>query len=226
VLLSTLVQGSTFEPLAKRLRVTTMHPALPRPLAETGTVRALGAEVVEFPVAPADAVAGCFVRDLGLPREALLNVIVRGAEAIPPRGSTLIEAGDRLHLLIRKEVAGSMVGLMERWREGPMREPAPERRSIRAHRAVLTVRPWKGRDAHPAEVEGVAVIRHLRTRHDVPGALVLLADGRYAITGPLLAVGPPRLLERHIRRQLHVSGSEQERAWWQEVAGALISSSL
>jgi potassium/hydrogen antiporter len=226
VLLSTLVQGSTFEPLARRLRVTTMHPALPRPLAETGTIRALGAEVVEFPVAPTDAVAGCFVRDLGLPREALLNVIVRGAEAIPPRGSTLIEAGDRLHLLIRKEVAGSMVGLMERWREGPMREPALQRRSIRAHRAVLTVRPWKGRDAHPVEVEGVAVIQHLRTRHDVPGALVLLADGRYAITGPLLAVGPPRLLERHIRRQLHVAASEQERAWWQEVAGALISSSL
>jgi cell volume regulation protein A len=221
------VQGSTFEPLAKRLGVTTSRPALPRPLAETGTVRALGAEVVEFPVATTDAVAGCLVRELGLPRDALLNVIVREEEAIPPRGSTRIEAGDRLHLLIRQEVAGAVTGLMERWRDGPMYEPVPERRSIRAHRAVLTVRPWEGGDAaHPSEIVGVEVIQHLRTRRDMPGALVLLADGRYAITGPLLAVGPPRLLERHIRRQLHVATSEQEIAWWHEVAGALISSSL
>ena len=36
VLLSTLVQGATFEPLARRLGVTTSEPALPRPLAESG----------------------------------------------------------------------------------------------------------------------------------------------------------------------------------------------
>jgi potassium/hydrogen antiporter len=227
VLLSTIVQGSTFEPIARRLGVTTTRPALPRPLAETGTIRALGAEVVEFPVVDGDAVAGCFVRELGLPRDALLNVIVREEEAIPPRGSTKIEAGDRLHLLIRREVAGVMGGLMERWREGPMHEEVPQRRSVRAHRAVLTVRPWDGGNpSAPREIEGIEVIEHLRTRRDVPGALVLLADGRYAITGPLLAVGPPRLLERHIRRQLHVASTEQERAWWQEVAGAVISSSL
>jgi potassium/hydrogen antiporter len=41
VLLSTLLQGSTFEALAGRLRVTTAAPALPRPLVETGTIRAL-----------------------------------------------------------------------------------------------------------------------------------------------------------------------------------------
>ena len=108
-----------------------------------------------------------------------------------------------------------------------MHEEVPQRRSVRAHRAVLTVRPWDGGNpSAPREIEGIEVIEHLRTRRDVPGALVLLADGRYAITGPLLAVGPPRLLERHIRRQLHVASTEQERAWWQEVAGAVISSSL
>src|SRR3954447_19227923 len=44
VLVSTLVQGTTFEPLAARLGVTTSEPALPRPLAEGGTIRRLGAE--------------------------------------------------------------------------------------------------------------------------------------------------------------------------------------
>jgi cell volume regulation protein A len=228
VLLSTLVQGSTFEPLAQRLGVTTAEPAVPRPLAETGTIRGLGAEVVEFPVVPDDAIAGRLVRELELPSDALLNVIVRGDQAIPPRGSTRIEAGDRLHLLIRHEIVGGMARLMDRWRAGPVGSPARGKRSIRAHRAVFTVRPYmeSGSMTHPAWIEGVEVVEHLRTRRDVPGALVLLADGRYAITGPLLAVGPPRLLQRHVRQRLYLAESDQERAWWQEVAGVLTSSSL
>ena len=88
VLLSTLLQGTTFEPLAARLGVTTNEPALPRPLAEAGTIRRLGAEILEYPVADDDAIVGHRVRDLGLPRDALVNVIVRDDQAIPPRGST------------------------------------------------------------------------------------------------------------------------------------------
>ena len=52
-----------------------------------------------------DAITGHPVRELGLPREALLNVIVRGERAIPPRGSTVIQEGDQLHVLVRQEVA-------------------------------------------------------------------------------------------------------------------------
>jgi potassium/hydrogen antiporter len=229
VLLSTLLQGSTFEPLAERLGVTTATPALPRPLTETGTIRALGAEVVEVPVRVDDAIAGCFVRDLGLPRDALLNVIVRGQEAIPPRGSTRIEAGDRLHLLIRQEVAESVIELTHFWRTGPIGTSMPPRRRVRSHRAVLTVRQSSADDgnvARPTSIDGVEVVHQLRTRRDVPGALVLLADGRYAVAGPLIAIGPPRLLQRHIRRELHGSETDTEYAWWQEVAGALTSSSL
>ena len=50
VVISTLLQGGTVEWLARRLGVTTSEPALPRPLMETGTVRRLGAEIVEYPV--------------------------------------------------------------------------------------------------------------------------------------------------------------------------------
>ena len=39
-----------------------------------------------------------------------------------------------------------------------------------------------------------AVVALVRERRDVPGALVLLADGRYALTGPILAVGSRRAL--------------------------------
>jgi potassium/hydrogen antiporter len=127
VLLSTVVQGASVEPLARRLGMTTSEPALPRPLGESATVQALGAEVVEFPVARGDAIVGMHVRDLGLPREALVNVIVRGGRAIPPRGSTRVSVGDVLHILVTHDVASDMYPLQERWRSGPMRaEPAHE----------------------------------------------------------------------------------------------------
>ena len=145
VLFSTVLQGSTFEAIAQRLGVTTAQPALPRPLIETGTIRGLGAEVVEFPVRADDAIAGAAVRDLGLPRDALLNVIVRGEEAIPPRGSTRIQAGDRLHLLIRQEVSAFVIELTERWRTEPIAAPVRTRRTVSARRPILTVRPGLGR---------------------------------------------------------------------------------
>ena len=65
------------------------------------------------------------MRELGLPREALLNVIVRGERAIPPRGSTVIQDGDQLHVLVRQEVAVEFRDLMRRWRTGPV---GPEER--------------------------------------------------------------------------------------------------
>ena len=86
------------------------------------------------------------MRDLGLPRDALLNVIVRRGEAIPPRGSTQIEAGDRLHVLVRKEVARQFPALMERWREGPFEAEAARRPQVRSGSVIFSTRPWEERD--------------------------------------------------------------------------------
>ncbi len=224
VLVSTLLQGTTFEPLAKRLGVTTSDPALPRPLSETGTIRRLGAEVVEYPVGDGDAVVGRRVRQLGLPRDALLNVIVRGEQAIPPRGSTLIEAGDRLHVLVRQEVASELPVLLERWQYGPFEEPGRRRPRMRGTGVIFSARPWSDNDGDPARpdsVLGVTVAERLRTRRDQPGALVALEDGRFAVTGLVVAVGAPQQVQTYCRRRLDRTLEETELAWWQEVVGAL-----
>ena len=225
VVISTLLQGTTFEPLARAFGATTNEPALPRPLAETGTIRRLGAEIVEYPVADDDAVVGSRVRELGLPRDALLSVIVRGDEAVLPRGSTRIEASDRLHVVVREEVAGTMASLVERWRSGPLDRPGLRRLpSGRASAAVFSTRPWSDEDGDPAfpkRIGDVEVIEQLRTRRDKRGALLALADGRCAITGPVLAVGSPTHLQRYARRRLERERDDAARAWWQEVIGAL-----
>jgi cell volume regulation protein A len=224
VVISTLLQGTTFEPLARRLGVTTSEPALPRPLAETGTIRRLGAEVVEFPVGPEYALVGHRVRDLGLPRDALLSVIVRGEEAVLPRGSTRIEADDRLHVVVRSEVARHMDEVVARWETGPVGLPPVERRPA-VGSAVFSSRPWDderdGDAAYPEEIDGVQVREHLRTRRDRRGALVALVDGRYAVTGGTLAVGGTRQVQAYARRRLARETDDAVRAWWQEVIGAL-----
>jgi cell volume regulation protein A len=224
VIVSTLLQGTTFEPLAERLGVTTSEPALPRPLTEAGTIRRLGAEVVEYGVGAEDALVGRRVRQLGLPRDALLNVIVRGGQAIPPRGSTRIESGDRLHVLVRQEVAAEIRVLTERWQYGPFEDVERKRPRVRGAGVIFSARPWSevdGDPSRPSSVLGVPVAEHMRTRHDEPGALVALDDGRFAATGLVVAVGAPQQVQAYCRRRLDRATRDAERAWWQEVVGAL-----
>ena len=223
VVVSTVVQGTTIEPLARRLGVTTSEAAMPAPLIESSAIRRLGAEVVEFVVKPRHAAAGRRVRELGLPREALLNLIIRDGEALPPRGSTRVEPGDHLHVLVRQEAAVEFRHLLDRWRDGPIGPPARQPIPPRAT-TIFTTRPWLPEDGDPARPTRLAnldVLEQLRTRRDQPGALVALADGRFAYTGAITAIGSANQLQEAARRRLRVAGSEGERAWWQEVIGAL-----
>jgi cell volume regulation protein A len=223
VLLSTILQGTTFEPLARRLGVTTEDPALPRPLAESGTIRRLGAEVLEFPVVEGDAIVGLAVRDLGLPRDAVVNVIVREGQAIPPRGSTRVVAGDRLHVLYREEASRRLVSLTGSWRSGPIGPRARPPREMRSRSSVFTARRWTDGDGdatRPATVSGQPVVDLLRLRRDAPGSLVVLADGRYAVCGVVLVVGARRQVTEWVERRMHQAG-EAERAWLRTVLGAV-----
>ena len=69
---------------------------------------------------------------------------------------------------------------------------------------------------------GTEVIEQLRTRRGgTPGALVTLADGRYAFTGPTYAAGTLRHVRDAALRKLNAATADEERAWWREVIGAL-----
>jgi cell volume regulation protein A len=115
VLASALIEGPTLEPLARALHLTGRGGTYQPPL-EVAAVDSLGSGLLEFGVVDDSAVAGRHVRDLGLPRDALVAVLVRDGQAIPPRGSTLIETGDRLYVLSRKESRKQVEALFDRWR--------------------------------------------------------------------------------------------------------------
>jgi CPA2 family monovalent cation:H+ antiporter-2 len=203
----------------------TAEPDHSEPIIEVGVIRRLGAETIEFPVRVDHAVVNARVRDLGLPREAVVSVIVRGDEAVAPRGSTRIRSGDRLHVLVRREAAAEVEELQERWRHGPIGAPPRPRRTVRGLAPIFTVRPADegtiaGEAGDPQRVLDEDVVARLRVRRDQPGALVALADGRYAVTGPLLIAGSRDDVTNYARRRVE-RVDDDERAWLQTVVGAL-----
>jgi cell volume regulation protein A len=226
VVSSTLVQGASFEPLARRLGLTTDRPALPQRLLESGRIQRLGGEVIAFRLPEGAAAAGLRVRELELPREALVNVIVREGHAIPPRGSTEVAAGDELHILVRGDLRDEVEELTERWTEGPVGKPVPPPLPRRAASQVFTVRPARPGDNPDAKaIDGVPVLAVLRSREASGSAMVALADGRYAVIGAgLIAIGGRRALAGWCEERAERAGvDDEERAWWQEVTGALIA---
>jgi cell volume regulation protein A len=228
VVSSTLVQGASFEPLARRLGLTTDEPALPKRLLESGRIQRLGGDVLTYRLRPDSAAAGHLVRELGLPREALVNVIVRDGAAIPPRGSTELREGDELHVLVRGELREEVEELIRHWHDGPIGTPPPARMPPRGSPQVFTVRPVRddGDDpSAPENVGGIPVVAVLRSRRERPSALVTLADGRYSvITEGVVAVGGRQALARWCERRAEAGNDDPaERAWWQEVIGALIA---
>ena len=226
VVTSTLVQGASFEPLATRLGLTTDEPALPRRLLESGRIRRMGGDVIAYRLPPGAAAAGHPVRDLELPREALVNVIVRDGHAIPPRGSTELQEGDELHILVRSELREEVEGLTAQWAKGPVGKQRPPALPRRGASQVFSVRPLRADDDRElSQVDGVPVLAVMRSRGDGTGSMLALADGRYAVVGEsVVAIGGRRALADWCERRAERAGVDSvERAWWQEVTGALIA---
>jgi potassium/hydrogen antiporter len=115
VVVSAIVQGTTLEWLARRLNL--LSPAPPpshHPPLEVGPLSKL--DLVDFVVAPDHAIAGSAVREVGLPRSAIIAVVTRGDDTIPPRGSTIIEPGDRLFVLAPHSMRQDVEDVFARWR--------------------------------------------------------------------------------------------------------------
>jgi potassium/hydrogen antiporter len=115
VLVSTALQTVTLDPLARRLGVAGEAQPSYHPPVEVGAVQALGGEVLEYDVEQSDGVVGARIGELGLPEPALVMLIVRDGQAIPPRGGTQLEPGDRVYVLARAEARRDVEAVLEEW---------------------------------------------------------------------------------------------------------------
>jgi len=80
---------------------------------------------------------------------------------------------------------------------------------------VLTMRPWDSRFGDPLDplsLVEVDVDRIVCSRARPPSALVQLVDGRYGLTGTVVAVGPASQLAWYLRRH-RATATVEERDW-------------
>jgi cell volume regulation protein A len=114
VVVSTLLQGTTLERLARRLCLVDLRPRIAAAPLEVDALGPL--QLAEFDVAGEHAIANAPVSKLGLPQHALIALITRGADTIPPRGSTVIHPGDRLYVLNPRSQGPELEDVFVRWR--------------------------------------------------------------------------------------------------------------
>jgi potassium/hydrogen antiporter len=114
VVVSTILQGWTLEWLAGKLKLLSPAPRTHEAPLEVGERSEL--DLIDFVVAPDHAIAGSAVRELGLPRSAIVAVVERSRDSIPPRGSTVIQPGDRLFVLAPRAMRPDVEDVFARWR--------------------------------------------------------------------------------------------------------------
>jgi cell volume regulation protein A len=71
---------------------------------EISSLREFEGDIVDYAISPASRAAGREIRDLALPEDVLIALIVRGEHVIPPHGRTTIEIGDHAMVVLRPAV--------------------------------------------------------------------------------------------------------------------------
>jgi cell volume regulation protein A len=117
VLVSAVLQGWTLPLLARWLKLQ-VEGAPPAPvLLEITSLRDVEGDIVEYNVFEGSLAAGRHIRELRLPDGAVVAMLVRGREIIPPRGSTRVEPGDHVFLVLRPGLRALVDRVFRRGRE-------------------------------------------------------------------------------------------------------------
>ena len=99
VLLSITIQGSLIPLVAKKLDMVDPHADVMKTFSDYSDDS--GMSFGRISVTADSTWAGKAIRDLGLPRAALLVLVLRGDEKIQPGGSTVLLPGDEVIMLTR-----------------------------------------------------------------------------------------------------------------------------
>ncbi len=170
VLISALIQGWTLGPLARWLQVTI--PSLPDPpvTVEVSSLQEVDADIVSYLVKPNARAAHCKLKDLGLPAEMVVAMIVRDHEMVVPKGSTVILPGDHVFVTLRPSA---------RWLLDHVFSPGPSPLLSEPLRGKLTLAELKARHGLPVPGDPTSTL----------GAYLLSELGRPAQAGDVISLG-------------------------------------
>jgi cell volume regulation protein A len=101
VVISAVIQGTGLAPTARLLGLEQPpEPEAPITL-EINSLKHVQGEVVDYAVGVDSRAAGRLVRNLALPEGAVIAMITRGDQIVPPQGNTRVLAGDHVILVLK-----------------------------------------------------------------------------------------------------------------------------
>lgn len=103
VLISATVQGSTLPLVARKLGLTEKPPATPAATLEITSLQNVDAEIVEYTLGKDARAIGRLLSQMALPEGVVVAMITRGDCVIPPRGSTPLQPGDHLFVVLKAD---------------------------------------------------------------------------------------------------------------------------
>jgi cell volume regulation protein A len=103
VVFNAIIPGSTVRVATQYFRLEEETTPAPSAVMEIEAAQPLNADLVSFYVTNAVAALGVPLSELPFPEGAAVSMIVRGNDLIPPKGSTVIEAGDHVYVITRPE---------------------------------------------------------------------------------------------------------------------------
>jgi len=101
VLLSALTQGVTLAPIARRLGLELPFTAPPPASLEISSLKHINGDIIDYVLTSDSAAVGRTIMDLDLPQNAVIAMVTRGQDIIPPSGSTVLRAGDHVFVVMR-----------------------------------------------------------------------------------------------------------------------------
>src|SRR5690606_5680583 len=101
VVVSAAIQGTSLAPVARWLGLQRPRDPEPPVTLEISSLRHVNGEIVDYAVGEDSRAAGRLVRDLALPDGAVIAMIARGDQIVPPQGNTRIDVGDHVILVLR-----------------------------------------------------------------------------------------------------------------------------
>jgi cell volume regulation protein A len=101
VVVSAVIQGSSLTPVARWLGLERPRDPEPPVTLEISSLRHVNGEIVDYAIGDDSRAAGRVVKDLALPDGAVIALIARGDQIVPPQGNTCIHPGDHVILVLR-----------------------------------------------------------------------------------------------------------------------------
>jgi len=103
VVVNSIVPGATIRRVTKWLGLDEPPAEVPHATLEITSMGPIEGDLISFHVNPAVLVCDSAIRDLHLPEEASIALIVRGPQLVAARGSTILKAGDQVYVFCRHE---------------------------------------------------------------------------------------------------------------------------